>query len=106
MAKSSKHEVDKRIDTIARMICNASTTSQILRYCSVEWGVGKRQAETYLARAREVVREDYSTERAEFLASRLGILDSVIAKAVKSGQLSAACGALRLQTELTQLLQK
>lgn len=104
--KSSKAEIDHRIDVIARMICNAASTSQILRYCSVEWGVGKRQAETYLARARETVRQDYSQERADFLASRLGVLDSVIQKAIKSGQLSAAAGALRLQTELTQLLQK
>lgn len=104
--KSSKHEVEHRVDVIARMIVNAATTSQVLRYCSVEWGVSKRQAETYLARAREAVRQDYSLERAEFLASRLGVLDSVTQKAVKSGQLSAAVGSIRLQAELAQLLSK
>ena len=104
--KSSKVEIDHRIDVIARMIVNAATTSQILRFCAVERGVKRRQAETYFARARETVRQDYSQERADFLASRLGVLDSVIQKAIKSGQLSAAAGALRLQTELTQLLQK
>ena len=104
--KSSKHEVDHRVDVVARMIVNAATTSQICRFAKVEWGVSESTALRYLKRAREAVRQDYSLEREEFLASRLGVLDSVIQKAVKSGQLSAACGALRLQTELTQLLQK
>ena len=104
--KSSKAEIDHRIDVIARMIVNAATTSQIIRYCSVEWGVGQRQAEKYLARARAIVREDYSQERADFLASRIGILDKVIQASIKSGQHSNAIGATRLQAELTQLLQK
>ena len=104
--KSTKQEIDHRIDVIARMICNSASTSQILRFCSVEWGVGKRQAETYLARARETVRQDYSQERSDFLASRLGVLDSITQKALKSGQLSAAVGSVRLAAELTQLLDK
>ena len=88
------------------MIVNAATTSQILRFCAVEWGVKQRQAETYLARARAIVREDYSQERSDFLASRLGILDKVIQASIKSGQHSNAIGAARLQAELCQLLQK
>ena len=88
------------------MIVNAATTSQIFRYAKVEWGVSESTALRYLKRARQAVRDDYSQERADFLASRLGVLESVIQKALKSGQLSAAAGALRLQTELTQLLQK
>ena len=102
--KSAKHEIDHRIDVIARMIVDAATTSQIIRYCAVEWGVGQRQAETYLARAREIVRQDYSQERSDFLASRLGILDRVIQASIKSGQHSNAIGATRLQAELAQLL--
>ena len=66
--------------------------------------MSRRQAETYLARAREQVRQDYSLERAEFLASRLGVLDSITQKAIKSGQLSAAVGSVRLSAELAQLL--
>ena len=106
MARQSAAEIDRRIDVIARMICNSASTSQILRFCSVEWGVGKRQAETYLARARETVRQDYSQERCDFLASRLGVLDSITQKALKAGQLSAAVGSVRLAAELTQLLAK
>lgn len=104
--KSSKAEVDRRVDAIARLLMDAATTSQVLRYCAAEWGVNKRQAETYLARARQVIRDDYSQERADYLASRLAVLDSVAQKALKCGQLSAAVGAVRLGAELTQLIGK
>ena len=99
-------EADRRVDTMARMLISAGTTSQILRFSSAEWGVTKRQAETYLARARRIVRDDYSQERADYLASRLAVLDSITQKAIKCGQLSAAVGAVRLGAELTQLLNK
>ena len=104
--KSSKHEIDHRVDVIARMIVNAATTSQICRYAKEEWGVSRSSAERYLQRARAIVREDYSTERSDFLASRIGILDKVIQASIKSGQHSNAIGATRLQAELTQLLKK
>ena len=102
--KSSKAEIDKRVDIVARMICNAATTSQVVRYARDEWGVGRSMAERYLQRARALVREDYSSERADFLASRLGILDKVIQASIKSGQHSNAIGAARLQAQLVQLI--
>ena len=102
--KATNAEIDHRIDVIARMICSAASTSQILRYCAVEWGVKQRQAETYIARARETVKQDYSQERGDFLASRLGVLDKVIQQSLKSGQHSNAIGAMKLQCQLTQLL--
>ena len=104
--KSTKHEIDHRIDVITRMVMNAATSSQIFRYCAVEWGVGERQAINYLKRAREQVKRDYSLERHEFLASRLGVLDSITQKAIKANQLSAAVGSVRLSCELAQLLDK
>ena len=106
MARQSAAEVERRINTVARMIVSAATQSQLLHFCSVEYGVSKRQAQNYIHRAREIVREDYSQERADFLASRIGILDKVIQASIKSGQHSNAIGATRLQAELTQLLQK
>jgi len=106
MARQSAAEVERRINTVARMIVSAATQSQLLHFCSVEYGVSKRQAQNYIHRAREIVREDYSQERADFLASRIGILDKVIQASIKSGQHSNAIDATRLQAELTQLLQK
>jgi hypothetical protein len=104
--KSDAAEIDRRIHTVTKLLCAAKTTSYVMRFCSEEWGVGKRQAETYLQRAREIIRADYSVERNDFLASRLALLDEVIEASIRTKQHSNAVGALRLQSELTQLLKK
>ena len=84
----------------------AKTTHWICRFASGEWGVGPRTAQRYIARAREIIRAEYSVERSEFLASRMTILDKVIESSIASGQHSNAVGALKLQAELTRLLDR
>ena len=106
MAKSTKAEVNRRVHEVVKLICAAKTNSYILRSCAVEWGVQKRQAETYLAKAREVIKADYSIERSEFLASRIALLDKIAEASIREKQHSNAVGALRLQAELTRLLDK
>ena len=106
MAKSTKAEVNRRVHEVVKLICAAKTNSYIFRFCSDEWGVTQRQAENYLAKAREVIKADYSIERSEFLASRIALLDKIAEKSIAQGQNSNAVGALRLQAELTRLLDK
>ena len=65
----------------------------------------KRQAETYIQRAREIIRADYSVERSDFLSTRLALLEEIIEASIRSKQHSNAVGALRLQAELTKLLE-
>ena len=55
-------------------------------------GVGQRMAEKYLARAREVIKADYSIERSDFLGSRLALLDKIIQASIASKQHSNALG--------------
>ena len=104
--KSSKAEIDRRVHIVVKLLSSAKTTSYIVRFCSEEYGVTSRQAENYLRRAREIIRSDYSVERSDFLASRLALLDEVIEASIRCKQHSNAVGALRLQSELTQLLKK
>ena len=56
--KSDEAEVDRRVHAVAKLLASAKTTSYVLRYCAQEWGVQKRQAETYLQRARDIIRAD------------------------------------------------
>ena len=65
--KSDAAEIDRRIHTVVKMLASAKTSSYVIRFCSEEWGVGQRMAEKYLARAREVIKADYSIERSDFL---------------------------------------
>lgn len=61
-------------------------------------------AEKYLARAREIIKADYSVERSDFLTSRLALLDEIIEASIRCKQHSNAVGALKLQPQLTRRL--
>ena len=103
--KSDKAEIDRRIHAVVKLLSSAKTNSYILRFCSEEWGVQKRQAETYLQRAREIIKTDYSVERSDFLGTRLALLDEIIEASIRCNQHSNAVGALKLQAQLTRLLE-
>ena len=68
-------------------------------------GVQKRQAETYLQRAREIIKADYSVERSDFLGTRLALLGEIIQASIDSKRQSNAVGALKLQAQPTRLLE-
>ena len=102
--KSDKAEVDRRIHAVVKLLSSAKTNSYILRFCSEEWGVTNRQAQTYLQRAREIIKADYSMERSDFLGTRLALLDEIIEASIRGKQHSNAVGALKLQAQLNRLL--
>ena len=103
--KSDAAEIDRRIHTVAKLLSSAKTSSYVCRYASEEWGVDKRTAERYLAKAREIIRADYSVDRHDFLGSRLALLDEIIESSIRTKQHSNAVGALKLQAQLTRLLE-
>lgn len=105
MKKANSAEIDRRVHEVVRLITSAKPTSYILRFCAEEWGVKTRQAETYLKRAREIIKSDYSVERSEFMASRMALLDKIIDASVRDGQHSNAIGAAKLQCQLARLLE-
>ena len=103
--KSDKAEIDRRIHTVVKLLSSAKTTSYVCQYASDEWGVDRRTAERYLAKAREIIRADYSVERSDFLGTRLALLDEIIEASIRCKQHSNAVGALKLQAQLTRLLE-
>ena len=103
--KSDKAEIDRWDDTVVKLLSSAKTNSYILRFCSEEWGVPNRQAQTYLQRTREIIKADYSVERSDFLGTRLALLDKIIESSIRCKQHSNAVGALKLQAQLTRLLE-
>ena len=103
--KSDAAEIDRRIHIVVKLISSAKTSSYVHRYTAEEWGVSRRQSEVYIARAREIIRADYSIERHDFLASRLALLDKIVDSSINTKQHSNAVGALKLQAQLTRLLE-
>ena len=104
--RSDRAELDRRIHTVVKLLSSAKITSYVIRYASQAWGVGKATADRYLKEAPEIIRADDSVERNDFLASRLALLDEVIEASIRTKQHSNAVGALRMQSELTQLLKE
>ena len=103
--KSDKAEIDRRIHTAVKLLSSAKKTSYVCQYASDEWGVDRRAAERYLAKAREIIRADYSVERSDFLGTRLALLNEIIEASIRCKQYSNAVGALKLQAQLTRLLE-
>ena len=92
--KSDKAEIDRRIHTVVKLLSSAKTNSYIVRFCTEEWEVQKRQAEAYLQRAREIIKADYSVERSDFLGTRLALL-------VKSSKPASAASNTAMQLGLS-----
>ena len=57
------------------------------------------------AKTREIIKADKSAERSDFLSNRLALLDTIIQASIDSKQHSNAVGALKLQVQLTRLLE-
>ena len=75
-----------------------------MQHAATEWGVNQRMAMNYLARAREIIRADYDVERSDFIASRLALLDKIAEESIACKKHSNAIGALKLQAQITRLL--
>ena len=101
--KNNATEIDRQVHTVIKLLSSAKTNSYILRFCVQEWSVQKRQAETYLQRAREIIKADYSVERSDFLDTRLALLEEIIEASIRCKQHNNAIGALKLQAQLTGL---
>ena len=58
-----------------------------------------------MKRTRKINRADYSVERSDFRGTRLALLDEIIEASIRCKQHSNAVGALKLQAQLTRLLE-
>ena len=56
--KSTKIEMDMRINRVACLLANGAVRSEILQYAAKEWEASERTADTYIARARDILRAD------------------------------------------------
>lgn len=103
MGKSTKIEVNHRVNTVYKLLAEGLTRSQILQFSSEQWGVTERQAETYLARAREKLLEDAEMERPAWVAEALVRLRNYENAAYKSRQNQVAINAVQAQAKLIGL---
>ena len=71
-----------------------------MRLASDQWGVGERQIETYMKKAREQITKDWEIDRKEYVAQLSQKLDAVAKASIDCKQHSNAIGALGLQARI------
>ena len=69
--KSTNVEIDERVNAVYDLLLKAYSRTQIVRYCSEHWDVGERQAENYMARARQLMQLDAELERSQWPAAAI-----------------------------------
>jgi len=93
-------EIDERVNTVYDLFLRAYSRTQILRYAADTWGCGERTAETYMARARQLMQLDAELERPQWLAAAIARLQEYERRASDKQQISIALKALEDQAKL------
>lgn len=97
-------EKNFRANRVAQMIARGASRSDIVQYAAQEWGLSKRQADTYIKFARDTLMEDWNIDRHAYLATLLAQLNIVHKKSIEQGCLNVTLGAINTAAKLVQLL--
>jgi len=103
VARSTASETLFRTQTVYGLLCDGKSRGEICQFVSENWGVGDRQADHYIRKARAQLEKDAELSRPAFLAEVLGRLRNYEQQAARRGQLMVAVNCVRLQTELVGL---
>ena len=104
--KATKGEQELRISKILRMIANGVQRPQLLEYGRTEWGLTRGAVDNLIRKAKDAIKEAVDEDRQDFVAKKLYQLEDILLKSAKRDNHSAMIGAIRLQTELAQVLKK
>lgn len=98
--KSTNVEIDARVNEVYDLLLKAYSRTQILRYAAENWDVAERTAETYMARARQLMQLDAELERPQWLAAAIARLQEYERRAADRNQIAVALKALEDQAKL------
>ena len=105
--KATKAEAEYRRNRIARLLSNGATRSEIKQYCASEWGLGPRQADTYIKEATEILKADWDIDRRTFTAELMSQLASLQKECRKNGnQAHVALGCINTMAKIAHILEK
>jgi len=98
--KSTKDEIQNRVNEIYGLLLRAWNHNQIVQYGSEKWGVSDRQVRDYLAEARKLLALDAEIERPQWLEAALARLQDYERIARENGQVGLAMAAVEKQARL------
>ncbi len=90
MPKVSEQEMERRIVEVRGMIQAGTPTNDVVRECFKRYGVGKRQAEGYISRARTAVTELKARSSEEVVAGIYLMYEHLYRTALKKGDTRTA----------------
>lgn len=103
--KSTLAESELRTQRIARLIASGGKRSDCMQFAAKEWGISTRQTDEYLARARELIKDDWKDiQRDQMVADILSQYSSLQMEARRTGQLNVALGCIHGAAKLAQLI--
>ena len=103
--RTTASDFDMRAKRLARLLANGARTSDCLQFASDRWGIGERQARNYVARARELLKADWSDiQRDQMVAEILSQYSTLQLEARKAGQFNVALGCINGAAKLAQLV--
>lgn len=94
-----------RTQEIAKMMSKGYTYSAIQQYVQDRWDIRPRTVDIYIARARELIREDWDDiSREQLMANMLSQYSLVMQKAWEANNLPVVIGAINSMAKLTKLV--
>jgi hypothetical protein len=94
-------EIAEQVYAIRGWLVEGNSPALIRKYCSEQWGLSTRVADSRIMVARqEMVRDIQGIDRQQFAAQLVEAAAEILKDAKGSRQLSNALGALRLQAEI------
>ena len=105
--KSTKAEVEYRVNRVARLLSNGAVRSEIHEYCKREWGVGRSAGDAYIKKASEILKADWDIDRRTFTAELMSQLASLQKECRKNGnQAHVALGCINTMAKIAHILEK
>ena len=98
--KCNNAESEHRVNAVYDLLLRAHSRKQIIQFAAENWGIGDRQVDNYIARARELLAQDAELARPQWMHSALARLQEYERRAADKDQLNTALIALDKQARL------
>ena len=101
--KATAAEVDSRVAKVAEFLVEGRNRAYICEHARNNWGISDGQADRYISKAREAIRENRKGNLDDILAIANARYEMLFARAVEKVDLRAAMSIVKEQTALSQL---
>lgn len=98
--KCNSTESEQRTNAVYDLLLRANSRKQIIQFASENWGVGERQADAYIYKARQLITQDAELARPQWLEAALARLLDYERRASDKEQINTALIALDKQARL------